>query len=190
MSPLLLLRQWMDAAVHAGVQKADAMCLSTVSDDGFPSARMMLVSDIAHGGLVFFTDVRSRKAREFRMNSRAAAVLYWHPLGRQVRVEGLVQLLPEELADHDFSSKTLNQQLAISVCAQSEPGFGYRKLRRAYTDARESVNGPISRPDYWRGFVLEALRLEFLRTTAERLQKRVLFERRGGGGWNIQHLAP
>src|SRR3954468_702506 len=103
--PMTLAARWLNEAVHAGVAQPEAMCVATATRDGVPSARMVLLRGIDERGAVFYTNSESRKGRELAGNPRAAGVLFWEPLGRQVRIEGTVEAVSAEESDAYFASR-------------------------------------------------------------------------------------
>src|SRR5580765_6815875 len=116
--PLAQLRGWL--AEVEGVVGHDAVTLATATRDGAPSARMVLLKDADERGLTFYTGYESRKGRELDENPQAAIVLYWHELGRQVRVEGAVERVPEEDSDAYFASRPPGSRLSAAVSRQSD----------------------------------------------------------------------
>ena len=131
--PLVVLHRWLDEARAAGVEMPDVMTLATASADGRPSARMVLLKDADATGLTFYTNYESRKGHELADNPRAALLLYWHVLGRQVRVEGAVERLAGATSDAYFRSRPLGSR---AVCR----GLAAERSRR---EPRRSWNAPL-----------------------------------------------
>jgi pyridoxine/pyridoxamine 5'-phosphate oxidase len=135
LDPLLLLEQWLQEAIAADVPEPTAMVLATATPDGCPSARVMLLKGLEEGALVFYTNYESRKAAELAANPRAAAVLFWAPLERQVRVEGSVERLSAEQSAQYFATRPQGGSAwGMGVAAESdnsEPSIPGGALPRA-----------------------------------------------------------
>jgi len=117
--PVRQLERWLDEARAAGIELAEAAALATAKPDGSPSARMVLVKDVGDDGLSFYSGYDSRKGLELAENPRAALLLYWHKLGRQVRAEGPVERLSGEESDAYFGSRPLGSRLSAAVSPQA-----------------------------------------------------------------------
>jgi pyridoxamine 5'-phosphate oxidase len=187
--PLAQFRAWFDEATEAGVPLPEAMTIATVSADGSPSARIVLLKRL-DTGFVFHTNYRSRKGRELEAGRRAALVFHWQPLGRQVRIEGTVErVTPEESATY-FASRPRGAQLEAWASPQSEP-IGSRaeleELFAATTAEHEGRDVPL--PPFWGGYRLVPERIEFWQHGDDRLHDRLLYER-DGGDWRLVRLAP
>ncbi|HSJ33717.1 MAG TPA: pyridoxamine 5'-phosphate oxidase [Acidimicrobiia bacterium] len=181
---------WLTAAVEAGVVELNAFVLATATPDGMPSARAVLLKEIGPEGLSFFTNLDSRKGRELRDNPRAAGCFVWLELHRQVRVEGRVVQLPDEIADAYFASRPPGSRLAAAVSAQSEVVENRAVLDRAYDELlARHPDGDIPRPERWGGFCLEPDVFEFWQGRPNRFHDRVRY-RLAVGGWVKERLAP
>lgn len=191
MNPCLHLRRWILDAVAHGIPKSNAMVLSTVGEEGYPSSRMLLAHQIDHLGVRFYTDIRSRKILELSKNGHACGLFYWPTLGRQVRLEGTVSELEGYWADKEFQEKSYEQQLVISLFVQSSGDKTHPVQKRLFAEAleRSATRDPLPRPEFWRGFLLSAQRIEFFKAGEGRLNKRVRFDKLIKG-WRVQHLQP
>jgi pyridoxamine 5'-phosphate oxidase len=187
--PLVQLRRWLDEARAAGIDLAEAMTVATATSDGAPSARVVLLKSADERGLAFYTGYESRKAGELDQNPRAALVLYWHELGRQVRVEGTVERVPEEEADAYFESRPLGSRLSAVVSRQSEVIASREELEDAAAELGERVGDGIPRPASWGGYVVVPSYWEFWQHRLDRLHDRFRY-RPANGGWVIERLAP
>jgi pyridoxamine 5'-phosphate oxidase len=187
--PVVQLRRWFDEARAAGVELPEAMTLATATRDGAPSARMVLLKDVAEDGLSFFTDYASRKGAELAENPRGAIVLYWHPLGRQVRVEGTVAKLPENASDEYFRSRPVGSRLSAAVSPQSEVVASREELEAAADRLGREVGEDVPRPESWGGYRLVPAAWEFWQHRLDRLHDRFRY-RPGDGGWIVERLAP
>ncbi len=187
--PIVQLRRWLDEARAAGVELPEAMTLATATRDGAPSARMVLLKDVTDDGLSFFTGYASRKGSELAENPRAAIVLYWHPLGRQVRVEGTVAKLPAADSDEYFGSRPVGSRLSAAVSPQSEVIWKREELQAAAERLAREVGEDVPRPATWGGYRLAPTAWEFWQHRLDRLHDRFRY-RPGDGGWIVERLAP
>ena len=189
--PFQLFRQWFDAAMNSGARMPDAMTLATASKDGAPSARVVLLKKLDQDGLVFYTNYNSRKARELDENPRAALVLYWSQLDRQVRAEGTVERVSETESDEYFRTRPRESQLGALASPQSEVIEGREILEKGFRDLEEAYRDrEIDRPEHWGGYRLRPTRIEFWQNRSGRLHDRIVYERQDDGDWTIARLAP
>ena len=188
--PLAQFREWFDAARDAGVAFPETMTLATASADGAPSARMVLLKGADEDGFVFFTGYESRKGEELAANPRAALVFYWQPLGRQVRVEGPVERVPEAESAEYWSTRPRGSQLAAWSSRQSRPLGSREELEQRYAELEREHHGrdgPL--PPHWGGFRLRPEAIEFWEHRDNRLHDRVRFTR-AREGWEAERLWP
>jgi pyridoxamine 5'-phosphate oxidase len=188
--PLAELVRWLRRARRAGIHEPEAMALATADTRGRPSSRMVLLRGLDERGLVFFTNYRSRKGAELERQPQAAALFYWAPLSRQVRVEGRVRKVTETESDSYFSQRPRGARLAAWASEQSEPLRDRDRLVKRFALIRERFRGrEVPRPPHWGGYRLEPRTIEFWRARPHRLHDRVLY-RRGATGWRASRLAP
>ncbi|CAN5680638.1 pyridoxamine 5'-phosphate oxidase [soil metagenome] len=190
MEPLSLFRMWLEDAMAAGVMEPNAMTLATVSADGQPSARTVLLKGFDEAGFSFFTNYHSRKARELESNARAALVFLWKERERQVCVRGTVKRVSREESDVYFQSRPYGSQIGAWVSEQSTciPNREWletreRELKQAYPE------GQVPLPPNWGGLVLHPHEVEFWQGRPSRLHDRILFVRRGND-WERTRLSP
>lgn len=192
--PHALFARWYAEAADAladDFHAANTLTLATVGADGRPSARVVLLKKFDREGLVFFTRYTSRKGRELAANPVAAAVMYWAPLGRQVRFVGRVETLPPEESDAYFASRNRDSQLGAHASLQSQP-LGSREEFQKRFDAAAArfADGPIPRPEDWGGYRLRPEEIEFWQGRLHRLHDRFLFLPKADGSWARQRLSP
>lgn len=189
--PIVLFRRWFDAALASGSRLPDAMTLATASKDGYPSARMVLLKQVDDEGFVFYTNYNSPKARELEENPRAALVLYWVQLDRQIRVEGAVARVSAAESDEYFRTRPRESQLGAIASPQSEVVASRAILEQRFRELKESYQDrEVERPAHWGGYRLSPERIEFWQNRSGRLHDRILYERSRDGGWKINRLAP
>jgi pyridoxamine 5'-phosphate oxidase len=190
-NPLDLFRRWFEEAKVSGSRLPDAMTLATATKDGRPSARMVLLKQADEDGFVFYTNYRSSKARELEENPRAALVMYWTVLDRQVRVEGAVERVSSEESDEYFSTRPRESQLGALASPQSDAIESRSVLEENYARYDELYRDrAVERPEHWGGYRLVPDRIEFWQNRVGRLHDRILFERQADGAWSISRLAP
>lgn len=182
--PLPTAKRWLAEAEAIGRRNANAIALASADRAGRPSVRMVLIKDLVPlGYLVFYTNYGSRKAAELEATGRAAAVIYWHELGRQVRFEGVVVRSPEAESDAYFATRPRQSQINAWSSEQSRPLADMSELeRRAAGVAAEKGGGsssqqPLPRPDFWGGYRLWLDALELWVEGAHRFHERVRYER-------------
>lgn len=188
--PLTLLLDWYGEAAAAGEPEPEAMALATCTPDGRPSARMVLFRGLSHGRLRFFTHYDSRKAHELDANPRAAVVFHWPQLGRQIRVEGIVERLEAAEVDVYFAGRPRGHQLQALASPQSRVISGLAEVKARHEQlAAEYAGKDVPRPAYWGGYALRPTVIELWSRGPERLHERRVFDREHGG-WRESRLAP
>lgn len=190
-NPINLFRRWFDDAIASGSRLPDAMTLATATKHGKPSARMVLLKEVDEQGFVFYTNYLSQKARELDENPRAALVLYWVQLDRQVRVEGEVERIFSTESDEYFESRPRESQIGAIASPQSEIIESREVLEKRYAELVESYRDqPVERPAHWGGYRLKPELIEFWQNRSGRLHDRILYDRQPDGSWAINRLAP
>ena len=188
--PLRQFQRWFGEAREAGIQAPESMALATAGPDGRPSARMVLLKLADESGFAFYTNYESRKGGELAANPQAALLFYWQLLGRQVRIEGRVERVPDEESEEYFRSRPLGSRLAAWASPQSSPLTGREELERLYAEAAARFPGEdVPRPPHWGGFRLVAETYEFWEHADDRLHDRIRY-RRDGDAWTRERLAP
>ena len=188
--PLQLFREWFEEAGRAGVTAPEAMTLATATVDGAPSARMVLLKGADADGFVFFTGYGSRKGGELAENPRAALVLYWQPLGKQIRIEGPVERLSEQDSAGYFARRPRGSQLAAWASQQSRPLANRGELEARYAELERQYEGKdVPLPPHWGGFRLRPEAIEFWQHRDNRLHDRVRYTR-ARADWNIDLISP
>jgi pyridoxamine 5'-phosphate oxidase len=188
--PVEEFTSWFAAAAEAGVSELNAFVLATATPDGRPSARAVLLKEIGPEGLSFFTNLDSRKGRELRDNPKAAGCFVWIDLHRQIRVEGHVIQVPDDIADAYFASRPPGSRLSAAVSAQSEVVESRSVLDQAYEELQEKhPDGDVPRPPRWGGFLIVPDAFEFWQGRPNRFHDRVRYRLVGESGVK-ERLAP
>ena len=187
--PIEQFRDWYERAERE-LPLAHAMTLSSVDADGAPDARMVLLKGFGSDGFRFFTNLASAKARQLDAMPRAALVLYWRELDRQVRIRGPVESLPEGASDEYFATRPRDAQIGAWASPQSEPLPDRTALDARIQEMEERFSGgAVTRPPFWGGYAVRPREIEFWQGQAGRLHDRFLYTRRDDGWW-LQRLAP
>jgi pyridoxamine 5'-phosphate oxidase len=187
--PIEQFREWYERAAQE-VPLADAMTLATVDSEGSPDARMVLLKGFGPDGFRFFTNLESAKSRQVRAAPRAALILYWRELDRQVRIRGTVEKLPAEDDDAYFATRPTEARIGAWASPQSEPLQDREALDDRVREVTERFAGTeVPRPEFWGGYILRPERIEFWQGQAARLHDRFVYIREGED-WSIQRLAP
>ncbi len=188
--PFELFDRWFGDAGRAGILLPDAMSVATATTDGVPSARMCLLKEHGPAGFVFYTNYESRKARELEANPKAAFVIHWPALQRQIRIEGAIERISSEASDAYHQSRTRGSRIAAWASRQSQPVESREKLESSYREHEQKFQGgDVALPDFWGGYRLTAQCIEFWQGRLNRLHDRLLYTR-DGEGWRIERLQP
>ncbi len=186
---MVQLEHWLAAARMAGVPEPEAMTLASVGADGRPSARMVLLRGLGPDGVDLFTNRESRKARELDGGGHAALVLYWEPMGRQIRVEGPVARLDAETSDAYFQGRPRGSRIAAWASPQSRPIADRAELDRLVAEAEARFPDEVPLPPFWGGYRVTPDLVEFWQAGEFRLHDRFRY-RRTPDGWTIERLGP
>lgn len=189
--PVTMFGHWLDDALASGLHEANAMVVSTVSPEGQPSSRMVLLKGISAGGFVFYTNRASRKGIDLAANPRCSLLFPWHPLERQVRVDGVATPLAAESVAAYFATRPRGAQLGAWASQQSRPVASRAELAASYARVQERFGeeGDVPVPDEWGGYVVQPEVVEFWQGRPGRMHDRLVYLR-DGEGWRVQRLAP
>jgi pyridoxamine 5'-phosphate oxidase len=192
-NPFSLFALWYTQAINSEPSDANAMSLATLDNSGMPNVRIVLLKDFSETGFTFFTNYNSQKGQELAHNPKAALCFHWKSSLQQVRIKGIVSKISEAESDIYFGSRDINSQIGAYVSQQSQPVLGREKLLKDlhhYQEkfARQTV---IKRPDYWGGYCLAPLEIEFWQNGAFRLHDRLVFMRDTiNSAWQTKKLYP
>jgi len=189
-NPYALFADWLAAAEAKEPDVPDAAALATADADGAPSVRMVLLKGFDERGVVFYTNLESRKARQIRENPRGAMVFHWKSLARQVRIEGSIEPVSDAEADAYFASRDRGSQIGAWASKQSQPLEGRFALEARVAKFAAKFNiGRVPRPEFWSGYRILAERIEFWDEGTFRLHERLEYLR-DDAGWTSRQLFP
>lgn len=188
--PIILFDAWFDEARASEPNDPEAMALATADAAGRPSVRMVLLKGFGDNGFTFYTNLDSRKGIELAANREAALLFHWKSMRRQVRIEGMCNLVSDAEADAYFASRGRESQLGAWASDQSRPLDSRDTFEERYAAMKARfAGGPIPRPPRWSGFRLTPRQIEFWQDRPHRLHERRLFTR-DGGRWTEGLLYP
>lgn len=188
--PFTLFASWLREAEASEPNDPNAMALATVDEDGLPNVRMVLLKGFDENGFVFYTNTESNKGRELLGQKKAALVLHWKSLRRQVRARGPVTIVSDAEADAYFQSRPRDSRIGAWASQQSRPlesRFALEKSVALHT-AKYAI-GDVPRPPHWTGFRIAPVSIEFWQDKPFRLHDRVVFSREADG-WRKVRLYP
>ena len=189
--PMKLFSLWLDEAKNKEINDYNACCLATCDAAGIPSARMILLKKFDERGFVFFTNLQSRKAKEFERNVRVALCFHWKSLKKQIRIEGPLLELPKNEADTYFQSRARDSQIGAWASQQSSYlPKGYKSLEEKIEFYKSKFkNQVVPRPSFWGGRIVVPERIEFWKDVKNRLHERMLFKA-DNENWLKEYLYP
>lgn len=190
--PFVQFRSWFDEAAAARVPEVNAMHLATVSAEGRPSGRIVLLKGLDAAGFVFYTNYVSRKGKEMQSHELASLTFFWPELERQVRVEGRIEKVTDEESDEYFQSRPRGSQIGAWASSQSSVIESREVLEEKQRKLEElyGTDQPIPRPPHWGGYRLLPDRIEFWQGRPSRLHDRILYTLQPGHTWIRQRLSP
>lgn len=188
--PMQQFAHWLHEAVESEVADPTAMVLATSSLDAHPAARVVLLKGADERGFVFYTNYESRKGSELAENPRACLLFFWHELLRQVRIEGVVEMVSREESAAYFNTRPFESRIGAWASAQGTVLQNREELDARFLDLKSEFDGrDVPLPPYWGGYLLAPLAIEFWAGRPNRLHDRLLYTRENGG-WKRQRLAP
>lgn len=189
--PFVIAKTWLAEAEKTEINDPNAIALSTVDSSGLPNARMVLLKDIEADGFVFYTNYGSAKGREIEASGKAAFVMHWKSLRRQIRVRGLVTREEGQLADSYYGSRSLQSRLGAWASQQSSKLSSRGALMAEVAKMTARHGTAPNRPPFWGGFRITPLEIEFWADGAFRLHDRFAWTRAGvEKPWEINRLSP
>lgn len=189
--PFQIAREWLSEAEKSEPNDPNAIALSTVDSNGMPNARMVLLKEIEAGGFVFYTNYGSVKADEIDSGGKAAFVMHWKSLRRQIRVRGIVERESGEKADEYYASRSLPSRLGAWASKQSQPLSSRTELLAEVAKITASKGLNPKRPEFWGGYRIVPEEIEFWADGQHRLHDRFRWRRNGPDSeWIVNRLQP
>ena len=189
--PFALYKRWREEASATEVNDPDAIALATVNSNGLPNVRMVLLRVVEDDGFVFFTNYRSTKGIEITQSGKVAFVSHWKSLRRQVRVRGLISRDETKLSEDYFNQRPLESRIGAWASKQSTVLKSKDILSDRIRDAKEKFGKTPPKPDFWGGFRIKPLEIEFWNDGAYRIHDRFLWKREKiDSPWKIDRLSP
>ncbi len=189
--PFELAKSWLKEAEAAEINDPNAMALASVDRFGMPNVRTVLLKDIQANSFVFYTNYESAKGTELLASGKAAFVLHWKSLARQIRVRGLVEKEEGPIADAYYNSRALDSRIGAWASQQSRPLASREALIQRVNEIRDEKGENPARPPFWGGFRITPLEIEFWSDGAFRLHDRAVWRRKEvTAPWSVHRLNP
>lgn len=190
-SPFDLFERWLKQVIDSGLPDPTAMTVATVSGDGQPSQRIVLLKDVSSEGFVFFTNLGSRKAADLVNNPKVSLHFPWYILERQVRVCGTAEALSRAAVAKYFLSRPKESQLAAWASKQSQPISTRELLMTQFSQLKQKfASSEVPVPDFWGGFLVKPHQMEFWQGGEHRMHDRFEYNLQDDGQWQTQRLMP
>ena len=189
-NPLEQFNVWFQIAMDAEVNEANAMAISTISEEGTPRSRYVLFKDIVDNTLVFYSDYESSKGQEMESNPNISGLFFWPELHRQIRLEGVVSKTSDEVSDNYFASRPRGAQLSAIASSQSTEIEGRETVEDRIKELEIEFEGKdIPRPDNWGGYAIDISFWEFWQGRRSRTHDRFIYVK-NDNSWEITRLSP
>ena len=189
--PLEQFRDWLDDAIQIGEDEPTAMLVATVSEEGYPSTRTVLLKGMENRKFIFFTNYESRKGKQLAGNPHISLSFVWHKLERQVHIEGIAEKCTPEESDAYFKTRPYKSRIGARVSPQSQVIRSRLEIMRDFvSESLRYAGREVDRPQNWGGYAVTPVRLEFWQGRESRLHDRILYTRQDDGTWLRVRLAP
>jgi pyridoxamine 5'-phosphate oxidase len=190
--PFAQFTAWWDEATNASIDEVNAMTLATISKEGKPSARIVLLKGYTEEGFVFFTNYNSNKGQEISNNHHVALLFFWKELERQVRIEGVVQKISATESDAYFLSRPMGSRIGACVSPQSQiiPDRAFLEDNFKQVSEKYPDGSMVPRPAHWGGYIVRPEAMEFWQGRSSRLHDRLKYTIDSSGNWKRERLAP
>lgn len=191
-NPMELFRNWfIEVDAHFDIDETNAMTISTIGLDGYPKSRIVLLKKYTYEGFIFYTNYKSEKGKAITANPNVCVSFFWHSAERQIIIKGKAEKISENLSDGYFESRPRGSQLGAIVSNQSDVVANRNELEDNLKVLEAQYEGKeIERPDYWGGFIVKPVELEFWQGRPNRLHDRIRYQLQEDYNWKIERLAP
>lgn len=190
LNPIILFEEWFNLASQKEINDPNAMCLSTISNDS-PHSRMVLLKGFDDNGFVFYTNYESNKGKDIQSNPNVCLNFHWKSLLRQVRIEGQIEKVSSVTSDNYFNSRHYLSRVGAWASNQSSVLESRELLEKRIEEIKLKYpeGSAFPRPDYWGGFIVKPLKIEFWQDMPHRIHKREIYELKNGS-WVYYNLYP
>lgn len=190
-NPFEQFQHWLDDAIHSNEDEPTAMLVATVSPEGHPSTRTVLLKGVEDGKFIFYTNYESRKGQQLAGNPYISLSFVWHKLERQIHIEGKADKCTAEESDKYFASRPYKSKIGARISPQSHVIGSRVEIMRAFVyEAVKWAGQTIKRPDNWGGFAVTPTRFEFWQGRESRLHDRFQYTLQEDSNWKKERLAP
>ncbi len=191
-NPFDQFTSWWDEAISADIDEVNAMTLATVTPQGNPTARIVLLKGYTQEGFVFFTNYNSAKGQEIAANNQVSLLFFWKELERQVRIEGIVEKIEAAESDAYFHSRPAGSRIGAWVSPQSEiiPNRAFLENNFIRLKAQYPDESSVPRPEHWGGYIVIPHSIEFWQGRSSRLHDRLKYIKQANQSWDRVRLAP
>ncbi|MBK87160.1 MAG: pyridoxamine 5'-phosphate oxidase [Flavobacteriaceae bacterium] len=191
-TPYVLFEKWfLEVDNHFEGIEVNAMTLSTISSDGYPKSRVVLLKKYNSEGFIFYTNYESNKGKSIIKHPKVCLSFYWEGAERQVIIKGKAEKIPSSVSDSYFKSRPRGSQLGAYVSKQSSVVKNRSEIENRLIELEEKFRGQsINRPEFWGGFIVRPIEIEFWQGRENRLHDRILYKLDGDLKWLIQRLSP
>ena len=189
--PIELFKLWMDDAKKSEPNDPNAVSLAT-SNNNFPSVRMVLLKDFSQNGFIFYTNLNSQKGNELKENPKAAMCFHWKSLLRQIRINGIVTQVADDIADKYYNSRSYESRIGAWASKQSKELTSRDQLIDSIKEYKDKYNDEnnVPRPSHWSGWILSPLSIEFWLDGDGRIHERLKYVKDRNGQWIKSLLSP
>ncbi|MGB0186771.1 MAG: pyridoxamine 5'-phosphate oxidase [Flavobacteriaceae bacterium] len=191
-NPIELFQRWFfEVDKHFPQDETNAMTLSTLGTDGFPKGRVVLLKKYTHEGFIFYTNYSSEKGKSIIAHPKVCLSFYWAGAERQVIIKGKAEKIADNLSDGYFESRPRGSQLGAHASQQSAVVPNRETLENQLAELEKKFeNKPIPRPEFWGGFIVKPIEIEFWQGRANRLHDRIRYQLQADFNWKIERLSP
>ena len=191
-NPMELFQKWYFEVEESGfIEEVNTMSVTTLELDGFPKSRIVLLKRFTWEGFIFYTNYKSDKGRAIEQNPKISISFFWHQLEQQILIKGIVEKLPENLSDGYFESRPDGSKLGSWASDQSQEVPSRAYLDNRLKEFEKQFEGKeIPRPDFWGGYIVKPISIEFWQGRPNRMHDRILYTLQENFDWKISRLAP
>jgi pyridoxamine 5'-phosphate oxidase len=190
-SPIEQFHHWFEQALKTELPDANAFSLATISNEGYPSSRIVLLRNFDADGFIFYTNYESQKGLEIQANPRVAMNFFWPELEKQIRIEGLATKVSEEISKAYFESRPRESQIGAWASKQSSLLKSRQELSEKFSKLSEKYKDQaLQKPPFWGGFIIAPIKFEFWQGRPNRLHDRLTYTLEKDGNWIINRIAP